>query len=155
MHCWLDRPKSKNSILHKFQDKKEEVFFCAHRLKMGPNEKIMALLGSLLVLLLSKKKTIDFKPCRDNSPYANPLIVQLSPNPLLVKSGAKINVNVYANLLKPLEPGSKVKLHLKEKKLWFDVTIPCLSVSQNYLPNNATQCQQYVNVFSCQMLPKS
>ena len=96
---------------------------------MNSTEKILALLGSLIILLISKKSEVNFKACMDNTPYAKNLTVTVSPQPIIVKEGAVINVHYFANLLKPIEQGTKIKLTLEVYEFYLWIKIPCLSVS--------------------------
>ena len=95
---------------------------------MNATEKILALFSSLL-FLTSQKAPVTFKACRDNSPFADPLEVSLSPNPLLVKKGAIARVHVNAQLLQTIQPGFKVKLKVEVRRLFMWLTVPCLKVS--------------------------
>lgn len=95
---------------------------------MNSTDKILALVGSLLVLLVSQKSEVRFKPCMNNDPYAKNLTVTVGPNPIIVKDGAKVDVYYHANLLKTIRPRSKIKLTLQIYELFAWITIPCIKV---------------------------
>ena len=74
---------------------------------------------------------MKFEACRDNSEVADPLSLTLTPHPLVIKEGAKVQVHFHTKLLKPIKPGSKIRLKL-QKKLLIWIPVPCVPLQVRY-----------------------
>ena len=70
---------------------------------------------------------VKLKACMDNTPYADPLDVKISPNPISLEQGSKLYVDYKIHLKKAIEVGSKVKATIK-KKILFWIKIPCIPI---------------------------
>jgi len=70
---------------------------------------------------------MKLKACMDNTPYADPLDVKISPNPISLEQGSKLYVDYKIHLKKAIEVGSKVKATIK-KKILFWIKIPCIPI---------------------------
>ena len=76
-----------------------------------------------------EKNDIPFSICdaAATNQYVNNLTVSIQPNPIVIKPGKQISLDIGVDLLKEIPIGSRVSLKLK-KDDWIDIPIPCLKV---------------------------
>ncbi len=76
-----------------------------------------------------EKKDIPFSICdaAATNQYVNNLTVSVQPNPIVIKPGKEISLDIGFDILKEIPIGSRVSLKLK-KDDWIDIPIACLKV---------------------------
>ena len=72
-------------------------------------------------MIKSYQLPVKLKACMDNTPYADPLDVKISPNPISLEQGSKLYVDYKIHLKKAIEVGSKVKATINTIDFEWDI----------------------------------
>ena len=62
--------------------------------------------------------------------YVDNIKLLIKPNPVQIKPSKTLSIDFGIDVLKDIPSGASVSLKLKKHEIW-DITIPCLNVSEN------------------------
>ena len=93
--------------------------------------KSLILLASLAALTSGRTvqvRSFEYGYCKGAHELLTFDDISVSPDPLVLATGAEINLHVLVTLLETVNVGTKIKLDMVKEGLIFDIPIPCLPI---------------------------